>query len=102
MKYALIASLLFGLVGCRKSHLGSEHARAYRNAIEAQRESEPERAPKFHAADAKATMAARRGKKDAGGGKSTSTSGSTGSLTMPVSTDGAWPGATGPITLEAK
>ncbi len=100
MKYVLIASLLFGLAGCRKSHLGSEHARAYHGAFEAQRESEPERAPTFHAADAKATMAARRGKKD--GGTSTTTTSSTGSLTVPVSTDGAWPGATGPITLEAK
>lgn len=100
MKYTLIAALL--LIGCRKHHLGDDTGRAYREGFAAQRESDPEVKPEFHGSDAKQTMAARRGDKKPGGGTTTTTG--SGTLTVPVSTGnaGAWPGAAGPITLEAK
>lgn len=99
MNKLLLISLL--LVGCRKTHLGPRTGDAYRAGFAAQRDSEPERTPAFRAADAKATMAARRGDKKAGGSSST-TSSSSSTVTVPMGDGGAWQGAQGPITLEAK
>lgn len=99
MTKLILISLL--LVGCRKAHLGDDTGKAYRAGIAAQRESAPERSPRFTAADARATMAARRGDKKPSATASTSSS----TITVPMGgadAGGGWKGAQGPITLEAK
>lgn len=97
MNKLLLISLF--LVGCRKTHLGPDTGVAYRAAFSAQRDSDPERKPTFRAADAKATAAARRGDKKPAATAATSSS----TITVPMGDGGgAWQGAQGPISLEAK
>jgi len=96
----LIASLLV-TSACRVNHLGDEHGKASRAAWSAQRESDPENTPTFTADDAKATNATRRSDKGKAGG---STAPAPGSILMPASggSGGAWQGAKGNMSLEAK
>ena len=98
----LISSLLFASA-CRINHLGADHGKASRDAWAAQRESDPEETPTFTADDAKATTAARRSDKGKAGG---STAPAPGSILMPApggaSGGGAWQGAKGNMSLEAK
>lgn len=99
----LLVFLLAG--GCRKAHLGPDTNVAYKNAFAAQRESEPERTPTFGADDAKAAVASRRATKGKAGG---STMPAPGSILMPslggdaAASGGAWQGAKGAMSLEAK
>jgi hypothetical protein len=104
----ILTSLLFA-TACRINHLGADHGVASRAAWAAQRESDPERAPKFGADDAKASVAVRRSDKGKAGG---STAPAPGSILMPSpaassgstggSSAGAWQGAKGGMSLEAK
>ncbi len=98
----IVSSLLFASA-CRINHLGPDHAVASRAAWAAQRESDPERTPQFGADDAKAANAARRSDKGKAGG---STAPAPGSILMPMPSasggNGAWQGAKGNMSLEAK
>ena len=100
----VIAVLAAG--GCRRSHLGPDTNVAYKSAFAAQRESEPERTPAFGADDAKAAIASRRASKGKAG---SSTMPAPGSILMPSlggdaggGGGGAWQGAKGAMSLEAK
>lgn len=100
----VLATLALLLVpACRIAHLGKDHGVAFHGAREAQRTSDPGRTPTFGADDAKGTLAARR---DAGGGDDGAAAPASLVVPMPAptssSSSGAWPGATGNITLEAK
>jgi len=100
--------MLVAVSGCRATHLGSDTNVASRAAWSAQRSSEPERTPTFGADDAKATLASRRSGKGKAGG---STAPAPGSILMPSGSSGgegdsgstgAWQGAKGNMSLEAK
>ncbi len=96
---ALLA-LLVGTSACRTAHLGPDTAAATRAALAAQRASHSEAAPGFGAADAHATLAARRGAK----GREASAPALSPSA-MPMSGAGGggdWQGSKAPISLEAK
>lgn len=105
----MIRTLLLMLVvtsACRASHLGPDTFVASRAAFSAQRASDPDRTPTFGADDAKATLAAaRRSDKGKAGG---STMPAPGSILMPSAgagdsgSSGAWQGAKGNMSLEAK
>jgi hypothetical protein len=99
--------LLAGLAGCRTNHLGDDSAVAYRSAFAAQRASDPDRAPTFTAGDAKMALAKQRG--DAKDGSAVVPASASilmpaplSSSTMSGSSGGAWSGAKGNISLEAK
>lgn len=99
MRTFLFASLAL-LAACRTKHLSDDTNVAYRAAFAAQRASDPERTPEFGVDDAKRTDAARRG-------DATKPAAAPGAALLPVapmslSSGGAWPGATGSISLEAK
>ncbi len=98
----LVTFTAFAVAACRHQHLGPDTGVAYREALDAQRESEPSREPTFGADVAHGTMAARKGGKGAG---SSSTPAASEALVVPMtstSSSGAWPGASGNISLEAK
>lgn len=99
---ALALAVLGSSVGCRSEHLGKDTGRAYRAALEAQAEPKSE-GPSLSADDAARVMNTHsdsKGKKSGDGAAAPATSApiSSGSL----SSGGAWPGATGNISLEAK
>jgi len=99
----LIAPLLF-FVACRTSHLGPDTSAAYHAAFDAQRASAPAKTPTFGADDARAINAARRGDKGKAG---SSTAPAPGSISLPSPSSGmggagAWQGAQGSMSLEAK
>jgi hypothetical protein len=99
-KWALLIVLV---AGCRHKHLGPDVGVAYREAFATQEESEPTAEPTFGADVAHGTLGARKGAKAAGA----SSSGSSEAIVVPMSTtstssSGAWPGASGNISLEAK
>jgi hypothetical protein len=99
MRTFLFASLAL-LAACRTKHLSDDTNVAYRAAFAAQRASDPDRTPEFGVDDAARTDAARRGETTKPGAVS-------GAALLPVapmsqSSGGAWPGATGSISLEAK
>lgn len=100
---ALALAVLGSSVGCRSEHLGKDTGRAYRAALEAQAEPKSE-GPSLSADDAARVMNTHsdsKGKKSGDGAAPTATPTapiSSGSL----SSGGAWPGATGNISLEAK
>jgi hypothetical protein len=99
--------VLMSVSACRAAHLGDDTFVANRAALAAQRDSDPERTPTFGADDAKATLSARRSDKGKAGG---STMPAPGSILMPAPTapangdasSGAWQGAKGNMSLEAK
>ena len=97
-----VAPLLF-LIACRTAHLGPDTNEAARAAWEAQRESAPQKTPTFGAEDARAINAARRAEKGKAGA---STAAAPGSISLPsgsaIGATGAWPGAQGSMSLEAK
>jgi hypothetical protein len=98
-RWVAVVALLLSLAACRKQHLGADHGVAYKQAFASQVTSDPERKPTYGAADAATTVGARRGAKPVGAAAVTPMS-----ATMPAPTmsTGAWPGAQGNITLEAK
>jgi hypothetical protein len=109
LSLSLLVALALGATGCRRAHLGDDTGRAYRDALAAQRDGAPAAAPTFDAGHARDALAARRGK--ASGGGAPAAGPSTITLPMPAAggaggaggaSGGAWPGATGNITLEAK
>lgn len=98
-----LAPLIF-FVACRTSHLGPDTSAAYHAAFEAQRASTPTKTPTFGAEDARAINAARRGEKGKAGA---STAPAPGSISLPspsgsMGGGGAWQGAQGSMSLEAK
>jgi len=102
----MIRSLLFAslvvVTACSQAHLGPDTNVAYREAFAAQRESEPKHSPEFGADDARATNAARRGEKPKAAAPAPSGGGSLMPI-APISTSGgAWQGAKGNMSLEAK
>lgn len=99
----LIAPLIF-FFACRTTHLGPATNVAYRAAFDAQRASTPEKTPTFGADDARAINATRRGDRGKAGG---STAPAPGSISLPspsgsMGGGGAWQGAQGSMSLEAK
>lgn len=99
-----LAILAFVLGACGSAHLGPDTNVANRAAFAAQRDSDPAVKPTFGADDARATNAARRGTSGKAG---SSTAPAPGSISMPASmssgsSSGAWQGAKGNISLEAK
>ena len=95
-------ALLFAVTGCRTTHLGADTGVAYRAAFDAQRRSDPERTPTFGADDAKLARARARGE-----GTKPAAAPASASILMPAPTtasgnSGAWQGATGKMSLEAK
>ena len=97
-KWALLLIVL--AAGCRHKHLGPDVGVAYREAFATQEQSEPTQEPTFGADVAHGTVGARKGGKPAG-------SGATEAIVVPMSStstssSGAWPGAGGNISLEAK
>jgi hypothetical protein len=99
-KWALLLIVL--AAGCRHKHLGPDVGVAYREAFATQEQSEPTQEPTFGADVAHGTLGARKGGKAAG-----ASSGSSEAIVVPMSTtttssSGAWPGASGNISLEAK
>lgn len=98
-----LAILAFALGACGSAHLGPDTNTANRAAFAAQRDSDPAEKPAFGADDARATNAARRSTKGKAGG---STAPAPGSISQPNSmssgSSGAWQGAKGNISLEAK
>ena len=99
-----LAILGFVLGACGSAHLGPDTNEAYRAAFAAQRDSDPAEKPEFGADDARATNAARR---SSSGKAGASTAPAPGSISAPMSlssgsSSGAWQGAKGNISLEAK
>jgi hypothetical protein len=99
-----LAILALVLGACGSAHLGPDTNVAHRAAFAAQRESDPADKPVFGVDDARATNAARR---SASGKAGSSTAPAPGSISMPTSqssssSSGAWQGAKGNISLEAK
>ena len=101
----MIRSILFAslvvVTACSQAHLGPDTNVAYREALAAQRESDPKHSPEFGADDAHTTNAARRGEKPKGAAAPTSSGGSF-LQTTPITSSGAWQGAKGNMSLEAK
>lgn len=98
----LVAPLLF-LLACSAAHLGPDTSAAYHAAFAAQRVSDPANKPTWSSEDARAINAARRGEKGKAGA---STAPVPGSISLPspsaMGGAGAWQGAQGSISLEAK
>jgi len=96
-------AMLAPAAGCRHAHLGDGAGDSYRDALQAQRESDAEGVDAMDAHDAKKVLAKHRdGKassKAKGTGSSTVTSTSSSST---GSSSNMFPGATGPIRLDAK
>lgn len=94
-----LAALATG--GCRAAHLGPDTGETYRRAIERQRASDAEPVAELDADDARAAVAAQRGRRAKAGGKA---GGSAAVVTTSTSSSssGLWQGATGPIRLDAK
>lgn len=107
MKTTVLISLVFGAAlasGCRVQHLGPHTGTAYKQAFADQADSESAAGPTaMSATDAKAVMRAHHGDStesaSAGGGVPAM---SFGGAAVPQAAGGAWPGATGNISLEAK
>jgi hypothetical protein len=97
---ALALAVLGSSIGCRNDHLGADTGRAYRKAFEQQAEPKSE-GPALSADDAARVMQVHtegKSKKSSDGSAPAATPAiSSGSLSS-----GAWPGATGNISLEAK
>ena len=88
--------------GCRHTHLGDDTGVAYRDAIQAQRESDAEEIDPMDARDAKKVLSRhRRGKSNKKTG-SRSSSTSTSSSSSSGGSGVLFQGATGPIRLDAK
>lgn len=105
IRTALFATIAL-LAACRTKHLGPDTNTASREAWAAQRQSEPENTPAFNADDAHRTNSVRRGEQKQPGSP-TVTSGAAllpGAImtTTGGGGTGAWPGAKGNISLEAK
>ena len=98
-KWALLIVLA---AGCRHPHLGPDTGVAYRVALAPQRESEPTVEPTFGADVATGTLAARKGGKQGGSTAAAAPEALVVPMTSSTSSSGAWPGATGNISLEAK
>lgn len=98
---ALALALLGSSIGCRSEHLGKDTGRAYRQAFEQQAEPKGE-GPALSADDATRVMHTH----SEGKGKKSSDGASAPAAAAPMSSgslsSGAWPGATGNISLEAK
>ncbi|HTM20587.1 MAG TPA: hypothetical protein VL172_08775 [Kofleriaceae bacterium] len=94
------------LLGCRAPHLGDDTGRAYRRAINDQAEAGAKtQGSGLSADDARAVLSVhRQGGKPSLPGAAGSTAGAvtTTTSTSSSSSSGSWPGATGPISLEAK
>lgn len=99
---SFVAPLLF-LIACRTAHLGPDTSVAYHAAFEAQRVSDPAKKATWSSEDARAINAARRGEKGKAGA---STAAAPGSISLPSPSAaggaGAWQGAQGSMSLEAK
>ncbi len=97
----LSLAMLAPVAGCRHAHLGDDTGDAYKDALEAQRNSDAEEIDPLDARDAKKVMAKHRGGK--GRGKSRSGGTVTSSSSSSSSGGGSlYSGATGPIRLDAK
>jgi hypothetical protein len=100
---ALALAVLGSSVGCRAPHLGKDTGHAYHQAFDQQATPEEE-GPALSADDAANVMKTHHGSKGKksetgdGGASSPATPLSWGSLSW----GGAWPGATGNISLEGK
>jgi hypothetical protein len=92
------------LLGCRTPHLGDDTGKSYRKAMAAQADHGAEATgPALSADDARAVVTVHRsGVKPTTGGSTTSGMTTTTSTSSSSSGGAAWPGATGPISLEAK
>jgi hypothetical protein len=93
------------LLGCRTPHLGDDTGKSYRKAMAAQTDHAAEATgPALSADDARAVVTVHRsGAKPTTGGSTPSGGMTTTTSTSSSSSGGAaWPGATGPISLEAK
>jgi hypothetical protein len=107
IRKALFASVAL-LAACRTQHLGADTNVASREAWAAQRESDPEKTPTFTSDDAKRTNSVRRGEQKQPGTPSVSAGAALLPAAIMSSTGsnggggGAWPGAKGNISLEAK
>ncbi len=104
---ALALAIAGNLMGCRTAHLGPDTGRAYRAAFQAQEEAgQNSQGPTLSAADADRVLEVRaHGAK----GSKPATAGGTSGLPTPslgggtaTMGGGAWPGASGNITLDAK
>ncbi|HUH01005.1 MAG TPA: hypothetical protein VML75_03355 [Kofleriaceae bacterium] len=98
---ALALALLGSTIGCRSEHLGKDTGRAYRQAFEQQAEPKGE-GPALSAEDATRVMHAHSEGKAKKSGDGTSAPAATPAMSSGSSSSGAWPGATGNISLEAK
>lgn len=101
MRTFMFASLTL-LAACRTKHLSEDTNVAYRAAFAAQRASDPDRTPEFGVDDAARTGAVRRGEATKAGAAAAPGAALLPDASMSMSSGGAWPGATGSISLEAK
>lgn len=103
---ALALAVTGAALGCGGHHLGPDTGRAYDEALAGQRASQPKDAPGLDADDARRVMHVHRnggqGKGDGASAAPTPAPISGALMSSDGALGGAWPGADGNITLEAK